>query len=73
MGEMGWGVSAAGSGPQAAVAEGELWFVFVVLMIIQVNDVIFTFGASKHSTALEIWLDQRVYLIYKADRKTIAL
>lgn len=25
------------------------------------------------SAALEIWLDQGFYLIYKADRKTVAL
>lgn len=48
-------------------------------MLIQINDVIFTFlGAfficcEADSAALEIHLDQRFYLTYKADRKTIAL
>lgn len=47
-------------------------------MLIQINDAIFTFLDVKtyyevDSAALEIGLDQRFYLIYKADRKTIAL
>lgn len=54
MGETGGGVSAAGSGPRAAVAEGELRFVFVVLMIIQVNDVIFHFWGVK--TYVMMWI-----------------
>lgn len=74
-------VSTAGSGPQAVAPEGELQFLFVVTVAYANPDKLcdFHFFGCQNlyyevdSAALEIELDQRFYLIYKADRKTIAL